>query len=200
MDNEPRTDASRPSNLLFVGFALSIGGALVLAVASRLDWVTVGFSQLPNSQSIYIGTDIGAGRFALGAAVLLLILVLVGRVVDRRWRAAISIAMLVIAAVATAFAGWFAISAPNHYSPVDNDQLVAALAQALKKTPDEIRAGLANVVSQLGGYTHLGPGPWVAMVGGALAIVGAALTLRWARGLPSTDPAAEPTPAEPPAE
>jgi hypothetical protein len=182
------------------GFALSIGGALVLAVASRLEWVTVGFSQLPNSQSIYIGTDIGAGRFALGAAVLLLILVLLGRAVDRRWRAAISIAMLVIAAIATAFAGWFAISAPDHYSPVDNDQLVAALAQTLKKTPDEIRAGLANVVSQLGGYTHLGPGPWVAMVGGALAIVGAALTLRWARALSSTDPAAEPTPAKPPGE
>jgi hypothetical protein len=182
------------------GFALSIGGAVVLAVASRLDWVTVGFSQLPNSQSIYIGTDIGAGRFALGAAVLLLILVLVGRVVDRPWGAAISIAMVVIAAVATAFAGWFAISAPDHYSPVDNDQLVEALAQALQKTPDEIRAGLANVVSQLGGYTHLGPGPWVAMVGGALAIVGAVLTFRWTRALPSTDPAAEPTAAEPPAE
>ena len=198
MDDEPRMDAARPSNL--AGFALSTGGALVLAISCRLDWVTVGFSQLPNSQTTYIGTDIGAGRVALGAAVLLLILVLVGRIVADRWRPAISIAMLVIATVAAAFAGWFAIAAPDHYSPVDNDQLVTALAQALKKTPDEIRAGLANVVSQLGGYTHLGPGPWVALVGGVLAIVGAALTLRWARALPTTDPAADATRAEPPAE
>jgi len=194
-------DASHPSNLRLAGFALTAGGALLLGIASRLDWVTVGFSQIANSQTTYIGTEVGAGRVALGAAVLLLVLVLVGRVVGDRWRTAISIAMLVVAAVAAAIAAWFAISATDHYSPVDNDALVAALAQALQRTPDEIRAGLANVLIQFGGYTHLGPGPWVAIVGAALAVAGAVLTLRWSRLLrtahgagaatPSMDPLAE---------
>jgi tryptophan-associated transmembrane protein len=192
MDDEPRLDASRPSNLRLAGFALTVGGALLLGIASVLDWVAVGFTQMPNSQTTDIGTEVGAGRIALGAAVLLLILVVAGRMVADRWRTVISIAMIVIAGLATAVAAWFAISAADHYSPVDDDRLVAALAQAFHKTPDEIRAGLTNVVNQLGGYTHLGPGPWLAIAGGILAIVGGVLTLRWARRLRTNEGAGEP--------
>ena len=45
---------------------------------------------------------------------------------------------------------------------------------------NEIRSALVSVIDQLGGYTHVGPGPWVVIAGGVLAIVGGILTFRWA--------------------
>jgi hypothetical protein len=177
--DEPRLDASRPSNLRLAGFAFTAAGALLLGVASRLNWVTLGSPQLP-PETPYLGTELGAGKISLAAGILLLILVLVVRVAPGRWRSIVSVAMIVIAAVATLFASWFAISAADHYSPTNNAGIVDALAAALHKTPDEIRAQMTSLIDQAGGYTHLGPGVWLAIVGGVVAIVGGALTLRWA--------------------
>jgi hypothetical protein len=192
MDAEPRLDASRPSNLRLAGFALTAGGALVMGIGARLDWVTVGLGQVPNSQSVDKGADLLAGKIALGCAIAVLILVLVGRATSGRWRTALGVVVIALAAFVAGLAAWFIIAAPDHYSPVDNDRLVAALAAVFKKTPDEIRAGLASTIDQLGGYTHVGPGPWVVIAGGVLVIAGGVLTLRWARRLRASEGAGEP--------
>jgi hypothetical protein len=94
--------------------------------------------------------------------------------------------------VGAALAAWFIVAAPDHYSPVDDERLVSALSAILKKTPDEIRAGLASVIAKLGGYTHVGPGPWVVIAGGVLAAVGGVLTLRWTNRLRASATAEEP--------
>jgi hypothetical protein len=55
------------------------------------------------------------------------------------------------------------------------------------------------VIDQLGGYTHVGPGPWIVIIGGVLVITGGILTVRWARAIARHDrdeEAGEPTPSE----
>jgi tryptophan-associated transmembrane protein len=190
--DEPRLDASRPSNLRLAGFAFTAVGALLLGVASRLTWVTLGSSALPPETS-YLGTELGAGKIALAAAIMLLVLIVVVRTVEGRWRTILSIVMILIAAVAAAFAAWFALSAADHYSPTNNDAMINALAAALHRTPDQIRADMTTLIDQAGGYTHLGPGVWVAIVGGVVAIVGSVLTLRWAGRMGAPAGVDEPT-------
>jgi tryptophan-associated transmembrane protein len=182
----PRLDASRPSSLRVLAFALAAGGALVMGVGSVLTWVTVGLRDLSGIRTVVPGTDVGAGRIALVAAVVILVLVIMSRVVAgpaRRWMA---IVVIVAAAIATAFAAWFVLSAADHYSPVDDASLVNAVAQTTGKSVEEVRAALASVVDQLGGYTHIGPGPWVAIAGGVLAVAGGVVTYRWASRLSTT--------------
>jgi tryptophan-associated transmembrane protein len=188
METAPRLDASRPSSLRALGFALTAAGALAMGVGSLLDWITVGLRDLTSLQTTIPGTDVGAGRIALVAAVIVLVLVIVSRVVAgpaRRW---IALVIVVAAGVATVISTWFVVSAADHFSPVDDETLVNAVAQATGKSADEVRTALVSVIDQLGGYTHVGPGPWVAIVGGLLAIAGGVITYVWASRV-----AAEPT-------
>ena len=191
METEPQLDTSRPSNLRLAGFAATASGALLLGIGSRLLWVTVGFGDVPGSESTYRGAELGAGKVALGSAILILIAVLAARAVSARWRAWFAVAIIVVAAIPTVLAAWFVVSAADHYSPINDDKLVDALAAIEKRTPEEVRAALSKVLDTLGGYTHIGTGPWLVILGGALAIVGGVLTLRWARAVGSPEPTSE---------
>jgi hypothetical protein len=185
METVPRLDASRPSLLRALAFGLTAGGALIMGVGSILTWVTVGLVDLQAIQTTVPGTDVGAGRVALVAAVVILIAVIMSRLVAgpaRRW---LALTIIAAATIATTISAWFALSAADHYSPVDDDSLVNAIAQATGKTADEIRSALASVIDQLGGYTHVGPGPWLAIVGGVAAIAGGVLTYLWAARISS---------------
>jgi hypothetical protein len=176
-------DTSRPSNLRLAAFALSAFGALVIGVGSILTWVTVGFANLGAIASASKGTDLRDGKITLACAVVTLILVLVSRFVSDTARAVMAGIVVVAGALAAAVAGWFIRSAPTNYPPIDSDAIVASLAQALRKTPEEIRAALQSEVGKLGGYTHVGRGPWVTLVGAVMVVVGGVLTVRWAARL-----------------
>jgi Tryptophan-associated transmembrane protein (Trp_oprn_chp) len=180
METAPRLDASRPSNLRLIAFALTAIGALVMGIGSVLTWVTVGFADAITLQTASPGTDLGAGLITLVCAVVVLVLIIVSRLVSSRARRVIAVVVIAAAAVSTALAAWFALSAADHYSPVQDETLVNELAQATGKTAEQMRSALAQVVDQLGGYTHVGIGPWVAVLGGLAAIAGGILTLRWA--------------------
>jgi hypothetical protein len=180
VETAPRLDASRPSSLRLAAFAVTVVGAVVMGIGSLLTWVTVGFADQVSLQTSSPGTDVSAGLLTLVCAVVVLLLVIVSRLVSNRARRVIAVVIIAAAAVSTALAAWFALSAADHYSPVENDTLVNALAQATGKSVDQVRDALAGVIDQLGGYTHVGPGPWIAVVGGLVAIGGGVLTLRWA--------------------
>ena len=180
MGTAPRLDASRASTLRVAAFALTAAGALVMGVASVLTWITVGLADQLSVPTKSPGTDLSAGLIALVCAVVVLVLVIVSRLVSNRARRVIAVVIIAAAAAATAIAGWFALAAADHYSPVDDDTLVGALVAATGKSVDQVRRALAQIVDQLGGYTHIGPGPWVAVAGGLAAIAGGVLTLRWA--------------------
>jgi hypothetical protein len=128
--DEPRLDASRPSNLRLAGFALTAGGALLMGIGSVLTWVTVGIADQFSVQTVSPGTDLSGGVITLVCAVVVLVLVVVSRFVPgtvRRW---ISVVVIVAGAVASAVAGYFIWAAPTHYSPVDDQRLVDAIATA----------------------------------------------------------------------
>jgi hypothetical protein len=197
MDDAPRLDASRPSSL--VGFALTAGGALLMGVGALLTWVTVGIADQLSVQTVSPGTDLAAGLITLVCAVVILVLVLVSRAVRDRARRVISMVVVAAGAFGAALAGYFISAAPSHYSPVDDDKLVGAIAAATRRPADQVREALAKVIDQLGGYTHVGPGPWVVIAGGVLAIVGGVLTLRWANQLRATGTAGAPAPTDIPA-
>jgi hypothetical protein len=166
--------------LRLAAFATTAAGALLMGLGSLLTWVTIGFRDEISIQTISPGTDLAAGLFTLIAAVVVLVLLIVSRAVADGVRRIIAVVIVALGVAATALAAWFLLSAADHYSPVDDDRLVNALAQVTHKTIEEVRTALASVIDQLGGYTHVGPGPWVAVAGGVLVIAGGALTLVWA--------------------
>jgi hypothetical protein len=184
--DEPRLDASRPSNLRLAGFALTAGGALLMGIGSVLTWVTVGIADQFSVQTVSPGTDLSGGVITLVCAVVVLVLVVVSRFVPgtvRRW---ISVVVIVAGAVASAVAGYFIWAPPPHYSPVDDQRLVDAIATATGRPVDDVRTALAQIIDKLGGYTHVGPGPWLVLIAGVLVIAGGVLTLLWSERLQRT--------------
>jgi hypothetical protein len=191
MEAEPRLDASPPSNLRLTAFALTAGGALVMGVGSLLTWVTVGIADQLSVQTVSPGTDLAAGLFTLVSAVVILVLVVMSRLVGDGARRILAGVVILLGALSALLAAWFVKAAPDYYSPIDDQKLIDAIASATGRSPDQVRAALATVIDQLGGFTHVGPGPWVVIVGGALAIAGGVLTLRWAKAIGSPSPTPE---------
>ena len=197
MDAESREDAPGPSNLRLVAFAVTVGGALLMGIGSLLTWVTVGIADAHGLQTVSPGTDLAAGLFTLVCAVVVLVLVLVSRTVRDATRRAMAIAVIVAAWLAALLAAWFIKAAPDYYSPIDDQKLIDTIASATGRTTDDVRTALADVIDKLGGYTHVGTGPWVVMVGSLLAIFGGVLLLRWAKATRTRTPegAGDPTPS-----
>jgi hypothetical protein len=191
MEAEPRLDASPPSNLRLTAFALTAGGALVMGVGSLLTWVTVGIADQLSVQTVSPGTDLAAGLFTLVSAVVILVLVVMSRLVGDGARRILAGVVILLGALSALLAAWFVKAAPDYYSPIDDQKLIDAIASATGRSPDQVRAALATVIDQLGGFTHVGPGPWVVIIGGALAIAGGVLTLRWAKAIGSPSPTPE---------
>jgi hypothetical protein len=197
MEAEPRLDASAPSSLRLAAFVLTAVGALAMGVGSLLTWVTVGIADAEGIQTVSPGTDLAGGLFTLVSAVVILVLVVMSRLVGDGARRILAAVVILMGSLSALLAAWFVNAAPDYYSPVDDQKLIDAIASATGKTPEQVRAALAQVIDQLGGYTHVGPGPWVVIVGAALAIAGGILTLRWARAIASGGPDAPEGAGEP---
>jgi hypothetical protein len=183
MEAEPRLDTSAPSGLRLAAFALTAVGALVMGVGSLLTWVTVGIADANGIQTVSPGTDLAAGLIALVSAVVILVLVVMSRLVGDGARRILAAVVILIGSLSALLAAWFVKAAPDYYSPVDDQALIDAIATATGKSPEEVKTALGQVIDQLGGYTHVGPGPWVVIIGGVLVIAGGILTLRWARAI-----------------
>jgi hypothetical protein len=183
METQPAMDASRPSTLRLAGFMLVVAGALVMGVGSIMMWVTVGIAGAQSVRTVSPGIDVAAGIIALICAVVILVLVILSRVVRDSARTAVAWTVIGASTVAAVVSAWFIYAAPDYYSPVDDETLVSALAQATGRSVEEVRKALVHVIDQLGGYTHVGPGPWVVILGAALVIAGGFLTLMWAKRL-----------------
>jgi hypothetical protein len=179
MEPAPAFDASAPSPLRLWGFLLTVLGALLAGVGALLTWVTVGFTTPPIA-SASKGVDLWEGLVVLGCAVLLLVGILATRALRSRGSRTLAAAVLTGAGfVAMAIAGAFLVTAPSRFSPVDATKLVDTLARALGQPVDQVKQALQQATAQLGPYTTVGAGPWLALAGGVLGLVGGILALAW---------------------
>jgi hypothetical protein len=159
------TDPARRS--WFPGFLALIGGAAIVG-GSLLTWLEVGGGVSVGSVSVTgtpTGTELLLGQVALGAGVAVVILGLL-LVAIRRARKLLGLLVIVGGIVAIA-AGVFVAS-----SPQDRYIDFAVEKGAPTGQADEVRASLINLFDVSGQEADLGIGLYIAIGGGALALIG----------------------------
>ena len=181
MEPAPALNASRPTGLRLWGFLLSVLGGLLAGVASSLTWVTVGLRDVPEINAETVGLDIVDGKIVLAAAVVILVGVLATRFVALAARKVLAVMVVIAALLVVVVATAFLARASDRFEPVDSDRLIRQIAEAQGQPEDSVRRQMEQVVQTLGGFTDVGPGPWLALAGGGLATVGGVLVLAWSR-------------------
>jgi hypothetical protein len=197
VDRPSALDASGPSPLRLAGFLVTATGALLAGVGATLTWVTVGIEVAEQISTVTKGTDVWDGVVVLICALVMLVAVLATRMAtsSRLRRAA---ATLVIGAgfIAFSVAGAFAMTASSRFEPVADDTLIAAIARAAEVPEDQIRATIDDVIDEVGAFTRVGPGPYLAIAGGLAGVIGGVLVLSWASKTPDVvEPAGADAPA-----
>ena len=177
MEPSPSLDASPPSPLRLTSFVVVVLGAVLAGVGAVQTWVTVGIAHQSQLDSPTKGTDIWQGRVVLVCAVVLLVCVIAARLVRGRARTVMGGLLVAAGVVCAAVAGAFIATAASTYSAIDNQALVDAFAKATGATADQVRT---KACATLGCTTTIGVGPWLALAGGALGLVGGILVLAWA--------------------
>ncbi len=186
----PRLDASRPTFLRVAGFVLTVSGALVAGLSARMLWVTVGIRGAEAVSPAIRGAELADGRIVLATAVVMLTAVLVSRLLHTpASRKAAAAVVIVAAIVCIAVAGAFLVTVSSRFEPFEN----RALAEALHVSERELEAMLE--AQGVVGFTDVGSGPYVALLGGVLGVVGGVLVLAWASRAEASKPAREVTQA-----
>jgi hypothetical protein len=188
------TDGARRS--WFPGLLAVIGGGAIIA-GCLLTWLEVGGGVSVGSTSVTAtpkGTELLLGQVAFGAGVAVLILGLLLLMI-RRARRLLGFLVIVGGLVAIA-AGAFVAS-----SPQDRYIDFAVEKGAPAGQSDEVRASLANLFEVSGQEADLGMGMFIAIGGGALALI-AGLTAVFGRRKPkpveeTVEEAKEPSEPEP---
>ena len=160
MEQAPRLDVSRPSGLRLAAFALSAAGALIIGVGCFLPWVTYGIRFPGDTPTVVPGSDDVAGRIALLCAALILLAVVGSRLLAPWYRRPLGIVLTAAGVVTVAVTTWFVVTVADRYA-------------AIQPIPGQASSPIES-------YVNVGPGAWVVIAGGLLAIAGGILTLRWA--------------------
>lgn len=175
MDAAPALDATKPSSLRLVGFALSMIGAVLIGYGATTTWITVGNDAGGNTDTVIPGIDLIDGVVALVCAVVVLVGVLGTRMASgigaRKVLASIAIAA---GFVAFALGGAFLLVGTSRSAVIEGEPADVELV--------------------------FGAGPSLVLLGGILAFVGGILSLAWASRISDPDPVSvrstdDPTPA-----
>jgi hypothetical protein len=182
----------RPRRSWFGGLLALIGGAAIVA-GSLLTWLEVGGGVSVGSTSVTgtpKGTELLLGQVALGAGVAVTLLGLLLLAI-RRARRLLGF-LVIVGGLAAIAAGAFVASSPeDRYIDfaVENG---APVGQA-----DEVRASLANLFVVSGQEADLGIGLYLAIGGGALAVIGGLTAVFGRRKPKQIEEAKEPSKPEP---
>lgn len=166
--------------LRVAGFLTTALGALLAGIGAVLTWVTVGIEGQAQLDTRSPGIDLVDGVVVLVGAGAMLIAVLASRLAGTRTARRVSaVVCLVAGLVVMATAGAFLLTANSRFDPVSSDELIGAIAMDTGVPIAEVREQLDAILDDLGGFTEIGPGPSVALVGGLLGAVGGVLILAW---------------------
>lgn len=168
-----------PRNLRSAGFLCASVGALLAGVGALLPWVTTAISGVPTEVSpTYVGVDLPDGIIVIVLALVMLVAALMTRAgtgdAARRGMAAV---VIVSSFLIVGIAGASIVTADGRFESTAVDDVVDDLTP--QGATDEQRARIDDLLE-----LRIGPGPWLALVGGVIGAVGGVLTLAWAS--PST--------------
>lgn len=165
------------SKLRFTGFTLTVLGALLAGLGALLEWgtLTIGSGGSSFPPLAIHGTDIIEGKIALIAAAAALVAALLMRVGNTQ-RARPTFIWLALVA------GIVAVAAPALTALRAEERLSSSMSASAVTIAAVTGAKVSDVTDQLKALEQvsLRPGIWICIVGGAIAIAGAVLSLRWA--------------------
>ncbi len=177
---EDPIEARDGDGLRVAGFLTTALGALLAGIGGVLTWVTVGIEGQGQLDTRSPGIDLVDGVVVLAAAGAMLIAVLASRLAGTRTaRRVAAVVCLVAGLVVMATAGAFLLTANTRFDPVSSDELIGAIAMDTGVPIAEVREQLDAILTDLGGFTEIGLGPSVALLGGLLGAVGGVLILAW---------------------
>ncbi len=144
------------------GFVVASVGALLMGIGATATWITVGIPNEPAHTAIR-GTDLTDGLVVLLCAILTLAAVVATRIAGwwsarKAFGALAAIAGLVAVAIGAAFL----------IGGKDRDAVIKALG-----IPRDIWL-------QFGAFRNLGPGAYLALIGGILGVFGGLMIVLWA--------------------
>jgi len=180
MEPSPDLDVSAPSPLRVAGFLITALGALLAGVGATLTWVTVGIEVAGSVSTPTRGIDVWDGQVVLACAVVMLIAVLVTRMAaSSTVRRAAAILVIVVGFVALAIGTGFVVTATSRFEPIEDDALASAISESSGVPEDQVRATLEASIEELGAFTRVGAGPYLAIAGGLAGVIGGVLVLAW---------------------
>jgi hypothetical protein len=169
-------DTSKPSSLRLLGFVCTAAGGLLIALGSLQTWVTVGLRSDTKGilDSRIVGIDRVEGKATLAIGVLMLVAIVALRIATSIGvRRAIAIAVLVGAIGAVAIAVLDLAKVDERFQDVGIAK-IAALAQE-----NGVPADVALEQASRDPTVDVGPGLWLLVGGGVVALVGGLLDLAW---------------------
>jgi hypothetical protein len=174
-ETAPAADDSR--SLRLAGFLTSVLGGALVCIGALLPWVRTGLEGLPDAASpTYYGIDLPDGVVVLALGVVMLICLGVTRVSSGGRPARVAAGLLIAASFLTiAIAGASLATAPARFEADAVDDVLADLAPEGTAT-DEQRAQVEQLME-----VRLAPGPFVALGGGMLGVLGGIMVLSWVR-------------------
>lgn len=168
-------DSSESTPMRLVGFGLTALGGMLIGVGALMPWIRSSITGFPDELSpTYYGIDLPDGLVVLVATVVVLVGLAITRLTSsRRARRLATGAILAASFVAFAVAGVSALTATGRFEPAVVDDVLADLDPSGNVTAEQ-RQQIEELVE-----ARLALGPFVALAGGVMGLVGGLLVLSW---------------------
>lgn len=168
-------DSSESTPMRLAGFGLTAFAGMLIGVGALMPWVRSSIVGFPDELSpMYYGIDLPDGLVVLVAAAVVLAGLAITRLTpSHRARRLATGAIIAGSFVALSVAGVAALTAAGRFEPAVVDDVLGDLDPSGIVTADQ-REQIEELVE-----TRLEPGPFVAIAGGVLGIIGGLLVLSW---------------------
>jgi hypothetical protein len=166
-----------PTRLRVASFAVTAAGALLAGIGTTVAWTSTGLRQDASGvlDIEFRGLDLVEGNVALVVAGATLVGLALVRRLHGNGRIRGAIGLLFVGAVLVAMPLWVALQADGRALAEVAQVVAEARGLTIEEATDLVRADPAlTVFAETSGV-------WLSVVGGLLVVLGAGITLAWAR-------------------